>query len=182
MKSLSLALTLLFFSPSFSAFSQEPSRTSVMKNWDVWVGDWILAGMAKDDPSMPEYKVTWKLHEARIFGGAFIQVDQIWQGSGPEGRALEILSYDPVKRLPSTYGFASDGSTWSASATFSGLNCIETGTTITADGKYLKWHVDWTFSKDRMSVSGSQEIEHDGVKWTAFTVKGTKVPDPLTKN
>jgi hypothetical protein len=184
MKSLSLALTILFLSPSFNAFSQspEPSRTSVMKNWDVWVGDWTLVGTAKDGPSTAEYKVTWKLHEARIFGGAFIQVDQIWQGSGPEERALGILSYDPVKKLPSSYGFYSDGSTWIASATFSDLNCIETGTTITSDGKYLKWRVDWTFSKDRMSVSGSQEIEHDGVKWTAFTVKGTKVPDAMTKH
>ena len=56
MKSLRLVLTLLFLSPSFNAFSQspEPSRTSVMKNWDVWLGDWILVGTAKDDPSMPE--------------------------------------------------------------------------------------------------------------------------------
>jgi len=184
MKSLSLALTILFLSFSFNAFPQspEPTRTSVMKNWDVWVGDWTLVGTAKDGPSTAEYKVTWKLHETRIFGGAFIQVDQIWQGSGPEERALEILSYDPVKKLPSLYGFYSDGSTWSASATFGGLHCIETGTTITADGKYLKWRVDWTFSKDRMSVSGSQEIEQDGVKWTAFTVKGTKAQEPMTKH
>jgi hypothetical protein len=159
MKSLSLALTILFLSPSFNAFPQssDPSRTSVMKNWDVWVGDWTLVGTAKDGPSTAEYKV-------------------------PEEHALEILSYDPVKKLPSSYGFYSDGSTWSASATFSGLNCIETGTTITSDGKCLKWRVDWTFSKDRMSVSGSQAIEHDGVKWTAFTVKGTKVQDPMTKH
>src|SRR5436190_8168768 len=104
MKSLRLALTILFLSPLFIAFSQspEPSRVSVMKNWDVWLGDWILVGTAKDDPSMPEYKVTWKLHETRILGGAFIQVDQIWQGPGPEERALEILSYDPVKKLPAS--------------------------------------------------------------------------------
>ncbi len=180
MKSLRLVLTLLFLSPSFNAFSQspEPSRTSVMKNWDVWLGDWILVGTAKDDPSMPEYKVTWRLHETRILGGAFIQVDQIWQGSGPEARALEILSYDPVKKLPSSYGFASDGSTWTASVTFDDLECIEMGTTITSDGKRQKWRVDFTFTRDRKSVSGSQEVEQDGAKWTAFTVKGTKVRDP----
>lgn len=184
MKSLGLALTILFLSPSFNVFSQslEPSRISVMKNWEVWVGDWILVGTAKDGPSTPEYKVTWKLHETRICDGAFIQVDQIWQGSGPEERALEILSYDPAKKLPCSYGFSSDGSTWIASATFSDLKCIETGTTITSDGKHLEWRVDWTFSKDRMSVSGSQEIEHDGAKWTAFTVKGTKVQDSITKH
>jgi hypothetical protein len=91
---------------------------------------------------------------------------------------LEILSYDPVKKLPASYGFAADGSTWSATATFSGLNCVETGTTVTPAGKHLKWRVKFTISKDRRSVSGSQEVEQDGAKWTAFTVKGTKVRDP----
>ncbi len=184
MKSLGLTFTIFFLSSSFNVFSQPPesSRISAMKNWDVWLGDWILVGTAKDDPSTPEYKVTWKLHEARILDGAFIQVDQIWQGPGPEGRALEILSYDPVKKLPSSYGFYSDGSSWTASATFTGLKCIETGTTITPDRKHLSWRVDWTFSKDRMSVSGLQEVEHDGVKWTAFTVKGSKVQDSTTKH
>ena len=114
--------------------------------------------------------------------GAFIQVDQIWQGSGPEERSLEILSYDPVKKLPSSYGFASDGSTWTAFTTFNDLKCVETGKTIASDGGHLKWRVDFIFSNDRMSVSGSQEVERDGVKWTAFTVKGAKVHESLTKH
>jgi len=183
MKSLGLALTILFLS-SFNTLSQspQPSRSSVMKNWDVWVGDWTLVGMAKDSPTMAEYKVTWQLHETQILGGTFIQVDQIWQGSGPEQRALEILSYDPVKRRASLNGFSSDGSTWIGTATFSGLNCIETGTTTTADGKYLAWRADWTFSKDRMHVSVSQEMEQDGVKWTAFTARGSKVQESIAKH
>jgi len=180
MKLLRSVLTLLLFMPPFTAFSQSPgwSRATALKKWDVWLGDWVLVGMAKDSPSQPPYKFTWKLHEARILNGAYIQVDQIWQGSGSEAHALEILSYDPEKKLPSSYGFADDGSSWSATATFSGLNCIETGTTVTADGKHQKWRVVFTFTKDRRSVSGSQEVEQDGAKWTAFTVKGTKVRDP----
>ena len=30
------------------------------------------------------------------------------------------------------------------------------------------------FSSDRMAVSGTQECEENGVRWTAFKVKGTK--------
>lgn len=171
-------MAILFLSSSLNSFSQAPppSRSPGMKDWDVWLGDWTLVGTARDGPSMPEYKVTWKLHERRILGGAFIQVEQVWRGSGPESRALEILSYDPVRNLPSSRGFSSDGSTWTATATFEGLKCTENGTAVAPDGKRSTFRAEFIFASDRQSLSGSQEIETDGVKWTGFKVRGTKTP------
>jgi hypothetical protein len=60
MRFLRFALTLLLFFPSCEAFPKSPesSRAAALKKWDVWLGDWVLVGTAKDSPSQPEYKLT----------------------------------------------------------------------------------------------------------------------------
>lgn len=153
-----------------------PSATPApeLKSWDLWVGDWTLAGTAKDSPTEPEYQVTWRLQGKRILGGCFIQVDSIWKGNGAEQRWLEILSYDPVKRTHACIGYASNGMTWVIAATFKGATFLEDGTTTTPDGKTIKWRNTWVISADRTAVSGIQVSEQDGTRWTSFTVKGTK--------
>ena len=56
-----------------------------------------------------------------------MQVDQIWEGNGQMTHALEMLSYDPSKKIYIDSGFGSDGSTWSLTATFDGATMIEQG-------------------------------------------------------
>jgi hypothetical protein len=51
----------------------------------------------------------------------------------------------------------------------------ETGTSTSADGKVMTWRNTWVVSPDRASLSGREEAEMDGVKFTAFTVKGTRI-------
>jgi hypothetical protein len=157
----------------------EPQVPSVPRIEDVMVGDWTMVGTAKDSPTGPEYKVTWKLHGRRILGGAFVQVDQAWKGNGQESHAMEIIAYDPASRTHSTFAFSDDRSHWVGTATYADDGTlVETGTTTGADGKVTTWRDTYVYSADRMSVTGTEEAEKDGVKWTTFTVKGTKARRP----
>src|SRR5262245_52151971 len=89
--------------------SLNPAPPPELKKWNIWVGDWALSGTAKDTPTGPEYKVDWSLHERWILGGFFVQVDQTWRANGQELHSLEILSYDPIKKVHASSGFSSDG-------------------------------------------------------------------------
>jgi hypothetical protein len=170
---------MIFISVAFAQVqSPTPKLAPELKDWDLWVGDWTMVGTAKDTPTEPEYKVDWKMHGSRILAGYFVQVDHIWKGKGSEQHWLEILSYDPIKKIHAFSGFDNTGATWLATATFKDRTSLENGATTTADGKIIKWRVTWNISADRMTVSGSQESELDGARWTSFTVKGTKAKTP----
>jgi hypothetical protein len=145
-----------------------------LQKWDLWVGDWTLTGTAKDTPTEPEYKLDWRMQGRWILGGHFVDVRGIWRGKGAESVALEIGSYDRGRRIYAISGFADDGTTWVGTVTFSDGISIETGTDTGPDGKTTKWVRTWSVSPDGMSISGKEEREQDGVRWTAFTVKGTK--------
>ena len=45
-------------------------------------------------------------------------------------------------------------------------------------GRVTKWRDTYVYSADWMSVTGSEEVETDGINWTSFTVKGTKSGRP----
>lgn len=184
-----IAFAILLISAAAQGQTSNPTPPPEIKKWDVWTGDWTLSGMAKDAPNGAEYKVDWYLHEHWILGGFFMQVDQTWKGNGPELHSLEILSYDPVRKVHIGSGFASDGSKWSLTAMFNDATLIETGESRGPDGQLTKCQTTWNFSKDRMALSGVQECEQNSVRWRAIDVKGAKsnvptagapVPTPAT--
>ncbi len=154
--------------------SSNPTPAPELKQWGVWVGDWALTGTAKDAAAGPEYKVDWHMHGHWILNGFFAEVDHIWKGNGDEQRWLEILSYDQIKKIHSCFGFGSDGTTWNLTATFDKEKSFENVTVTSPDGEVTTCHMTWVFSADRMTVSGTQECEAKGTRWTAFQVKGTK--------
>lgn len=145
-----------------------------LQKWNLWVGDWTLEGTAKDTGAEPEYKLDWRMQGRWILGGHFVDVRGIWRGKGAESVALEIGSYDRGRRIYAISGFADDGTTWVGTVTFSDGISIETGTDTGPDGKTTKWVRTWSVSPDGMSISGREEREQDGVRWTSFRVKGTK--------
>ncbi len=154
--------------------SSPPTPPPEIKKWDVWIGDWNLSGTARDTPTGPEYKVNWRLHERWILNGFFVQVDQTWQSNGQELHSMEILSYDPVKKVHTVSGFSGDGWTWALTATFNKTTTTEEGVARGPDGAIVPSRTDWQFSSDGKALSGTQQSEQNGIRWTAFTVKGTK--------
>jgi hypothetical protein len=169
-----IATLLLFATASAQAQSSSPTPPPEVKKWGIWIGDWELSGTAKDTPTGHEYKVNWALHERWILGGFFVQVDQTWKGDGPELHSLEILSYDPIKKIHTSSGYSSDGSTWTLTATFDGATVKEQSVSNGPDGQATTCNTTWVFSGDRKSLSGTQECELNGVRWTAIRVSGTK--------
>ena len=174
MKRISGVILLICTAASAQGQSSTPTRPPELDKWNVWAGDWTLSGKAKDEPRGPEYKVVWRLHEHWILGGFFMQVDQTWKGAGPELHSLEILSFDPVRKIHTVSGFSSDGSTWSLTATFESERVVESGASRAPDGELTRCRTTWVFSYDRMALSGTQECEQNGVRWRAIDVKGTK--------
>lgn len=167
-------LSLLIFAALAQAQSFSPNRPSELQKWDEWAGDWSLSGTAKDTPTGPEYKVNWHLHEHWILDGFFMRVDQTWKGNGQELHSLEILSFDPVRKIHTVSGFSSDGSTWSLTASFEGATLVENGESRGPGGEITHCRTTWIFSDDRMALSGAQECERNGARWTAIDVRGRK--------
>lgn len=149
-----------------------------LQKWDLWVGDWTLTGTAKDTPTEPEYKMDLRMQGRWILGGHFVELRGTWKAKGLELTSLEILSYDPARKIHAFSGFTSGAMTWVATATFAPGTCVETGTFTEADGKIGTFRNTWSVSPDGMSISGKEEREEDGVRWTAFTLKGTKTRPP----
>ena len=87
---------------------------------------------------------------------------------------MEILSYDPVKKIHTVSGFSGDGWTWALTATFNKTTTTEEGVATGPDGAIVTSRIDWQFSSDGKALSGTQQSEQNGVRWTAFTVNGTK--------
>ena len=175
LRSIAISMMVLrFVNTSAQGESSSPTPPPELKKWDVWIGDWKLSGTAKDTPTGPEYKVTWYLHEHWILGGFFVQVDQTWKANAHELHSMEILSYDPVKKIHTVSGFSDDGWTWSLTATFDKTTTAEQGVTTGPDGAIVTSRIEWEFSSDGKALSGTHQSEQNGVRWTAFTVKGTK--------
>jgi len=164
-------------------WAQSPTAVPAaeLRKLDLWVGDWTLVGTAKDTATESEYKVDWQMQGRWILGGRFVEVRSTWKGKGKESTWLEILSYDPVRRIHTYSGFASDGTTWVATVKFTEGTFVETETDTGPDGKTATSRNTWNVSPDGMSISGKEEREQDGVRWTAFTVKGTKTKPPSGK-
>jgi hypothetical protein len=173
------AVAGIAFASSPGSGIAEPQVIAAPRNEDLLVGDWTMVGTAKDSPTEPGYQVTWKLHGRRILGGAFVQVDQTWKGKGKESHAMEVVAYDAATRTHSTFAFSDDRSHWVGTAKYGDDGTlVETGTTTDADGTVTRWRDTYVYSADRMSVTGTEEAEKDGVKWITFTVKGTKARGP----
>ena len=154
--------------------SATPRPSPEVKKWDVWAGDWVLSGTSKDSPTGAEYKVDWTIQGHWFLGGFFVEDDQVWKGNGAEVHFKEILYYDPIKKALANAGFGSDGSTWAQTVTFDNETSTEDGIVTTPDGEVLTCRNTWVFSNNRMAVTGVQECEQKGVRWTALRVKGTK--------
>jgi hypothetical protein len=154
------------------AQTSAPSPSPEVRKWDIFEGDWVLSGTAQDAPTGTTYKVDWTLHEHWILGGFFMQVDQVWKRNGQESHALEILSYDPVRKVHTSSGYASDGSAWNLTASFRDNTVIEESVSQNPAGQPTTCHTTFVFSADHTSLSGTQECEENGARWTAFRVKG----------
>jgi hypothetical protein len=181
MKRMVATVCLMALIPAIYANAQtttaKPKLESVFLN--IWVGDWTLTGLSRYLPTAPEHKVNWNIHGHKILGGSFVQLDQKFTDiNGQQEQALEVLSFNPSSRTHLSNGYANDGSTWAATATYSGLTVVGNGKLTTPDGKVIRICDTWVFAPGYMSVSATEESTLDGVRWASWSVKGTKTKTP----
>jgi hypothetical protein len=151
-----------------------PKAAPELKRWEVWSGEWVFKGTARDTPTSPEYQLDWTMRGRWILDGYALEVTSVWKGGGQTLHVLEVLTYDPGKKANVLYGFCSDGSLWVGGGTFEPGTVIETGSGPMLDGKVMSFRNVWTFGPDGMTVSGKADQELDGVKFVGFTVTGTR--------
>jgi hypothetical protein len=181
MKRIVAAFCLMAFIPAIVARAQtqtsKPKQDSV--SLDIWIGDWTLVGTSKYLPTAPEHKLEWHIHGQRILGGSFIQLDQTFNDiNGQQEQGLEILSFNPLSKTHLSHGYSNDGSTWVATSTCKGFTVVGNGTITTLEGKVIKIRDTWVFTPDYRSVSGTEESTLDGLRWTSWSVRGTKAQAP----
>ena len=117
--------------------------------------------------------MNWHLHEHWIVNGFFVQVDQTWKGNGQELNNIEILSYDPVKKIHTVSGFSGDGWSWALTATFDKTTTTEEGVATGPDLAVVTSRIDWQSAateRHYLAHSNPSRTECDG----QLTVKGTK--------
>jgi hypothetical protein len=168
-----VSMMILMFVVAVQGQSSTPKPAPAVKQLDAWVGDWTFSGTTQDSPAGPEEKVEWRPHVHWILGGFFVEFDSIWKANG-EAHFVEILGYDPVKKVYTVSGFGDDGETWAMVATFNNETYLEDLTMTSPDGKVRTCHHTFIFSSDRMAATGTSECEQGGVHWTDFKLKGTK--------
>jgi hypothetical protein len=173
MKSIAVALVALLF--ALASQVQAPKPAPELKAMEPWIGNWTIEAQAKDAPSEPEYKLTWTLQCRWILGGFFLESRHTQKSPRGETTFLEIYGYDPIRKDYISRGFASNGSTFTATGTFKDEVTVITAPFVSAEGKsIMKYRNTFTLSPDRMSLSLKGEQEKDGTWWTSMTGKGVK--------
>lgn len=173
-----LILLALMLPHTASSQSSEPNPRPEVKSWEFWIGDWTLTGTAGDTQAGPEYPVDWRAHGRWILDGAALEFTTTWKGTGPEEKWVEIMSWDPVRRVHTFIGFSSSGVVWSGTADIGTGGFVEDFLITGTDGQISKRHNEWTFGEDRLTVSGKSVCQDGNDHWTAFTVKGSKIMTP----
>lgn len=149
-----------------------------VKGWDFWIGEWTLAGTARDTPTGAEYPVDWSAHGRWILGGAGIELTSTWKGTGPASQWVEILSWDPAGRTHTFTGFSSEGEVWRGTTIIGSDGFVEDYVSTVSDGQTSQCHNEWIFGPDRLTISGNSVCQRGEVRWTSFTVSGRKVRTP----
>ncbi len=171
MRPIAVASVILLF--AVTARAQAPKPAAELKGLEPWIGHWTIDVQAKDSPSEPEYKLTWTLQCRWILGGFFLESRHTQKSPRGETSFLEIYGLDPIKKDYMSRGFASDGSTLTATGTVKDEVTVITALFVSAEGKPgMKVRNTFTFSPDRMSFSLKGEQEKDGTWWTSVTGKG----------
>ena len=176
MKRIAIAVNVVFliFAVAIHAQTAAPKPGPEHKKLEVWAGNWIFQGEAKDSPSGPSYKMDWGWKARWLPGGFFLEIHGTLKDQNGDAHWLEILGYDPVKKIYFGYVFDYSGTLGIYTSTFDNRSCFESGTSFSPDGKAVKFRHAWNFAPDFMSVTGKEEIEQDGKWWTSFEVKGVK--------
>lgn len=155
----------LMFSLALHAQTAAPKPGPEHKKLNVWVGDWTYQTQIQATPLGPAGKYLGEMTAQPILGGFFMEFrGRRKDTAGSYKNWFEVQSYDPLQKMFTWAGFASDGSTNSGTYTFDGITMYYAGTVLLGEKQY-KIRGSIVFSADFMSCVEKRELSVDGRNW-----------------
>lgn len=168
------ALAVLLLVAAAQTHAQGSAPGPERQKLEAWVGDWILEGIGKDDPTSPEHRVVGSMQARWVLDGSFVQINHLWKSDGKESRFIEILGYDSTRRAYTSHMFRANGTVEVAEVSFKDRTYVIGGTTIGDDGTEVRWTCTWMLSVDGAPTSGKCEGEQAGTRWTSWVGTGLR--------
>jgi hypothetical protein len=165
-----MACTVLVLAQTTQAPKPGPEHQKLA----AFVGNWTFEGEMKPGPMGPGGKVTGTDRVQWLPGGFFLE--RRFDGKGPAGemKGVEIMGYDPAKKVYTYTYFDSMGATGSGTMTVSGDTWNATGTT-NVGGKSMHERCALTFAAVGTSLNIKCDGSTDGKSWAStFEGKATK--------
>jgi hypothetical protein len=140
----------------------------------AFVGNWTFEGEMKPGPMGPGGKMTGTDRIQWLPGNFFLE--RRFEGSGPMGQmsGVEILAYDPAKKVYTYNFFDSMGMMGSGTMSVSGSTWTVSGTG-NMGGKIIHDRCSLAFGAGSTTLTIECEMSPDGKKWSpSFEGKATK--------
>jgi hypothetical protein len=172
------AIVIAVFSMSAGVLVQQkpemPKPGPEHQRLGTFVGNWTFEGEMKPGPMGPGGKMTGT-DRVQWVGGNFF-VERRFEGKGPMGTisGVEILGYDPAKKVYTYHVFDSFGTMGSGTMTLSGSTWTAAGTSSTG-GKVMHDRCKLAFGAGSTTLTFTCDMSSDGKTWTpSFEGKATK--------
>jgi hypothetical protein len=172
------AIVAVVFSMSAGTlFAQKPEMPKPgpeHQKLEAFVGTWTFEGEMKPGPMGPGGKMTGTDRIQWLPGNFF--VERRFEGKGPMGQmsGVEIMGYNPTKKVHTYNFFDSMGMAGSGTLTLSGSTWTATGT-ANMDGKVIHDRCNLALGAGSTTLTIKCEMSMDGKAWTpSFEGKATK--------
>jgi len=165
-----LAMSMMCAVLVLAQTTQAPKPGPEHQKLAAFLGNWTFEGEIKPGPMGAGGKITGTDRVQWLPGGFF--VERRADGKGPMGemKALEIMGYDPAKKVYTYTYFDNMGAAGSGTMTPSSDTWNFTGTT-SVGGKSMQERCALTFGAAGASLNVKCESSTDGKSWTP-TVEG----------
>jgi hypothetical protein len=151
-----------------------PKSTAEHQRLAAFVGNWTIEGEMKAGPTEARGRITATDRSAWVPGNFFVQ--RLYEGKSPmgEGRGLEILGYDAVRKVYTYNTFDSVGTVGSGTMTVKGNTWTTLGT-LTSGTNVMRDRCTLDFGSGATTLRIDCEVSTDGTSWMpAFHGKATK--------
>jgi hypothetical protein len=151
-----------------------PKPTAEHQRLSVFVGNWTIEGEMKAGPTEGQGRITATDRSAWVPGNFFVQ--RFYEGKSPmgEGRGLEILGYDAVRKVYTYNTFDSIGTVGSGTMTVKDTTWTTLGTLTNGTG-VMRNRCTLDFGSGATTLRIECEVSTDGTSWMpAFQGKATR--------
>ena len=157
-----------------TGIAQEIPLTPEMKEWESVIGKWTMDMETRATPS-GAWRTGSQIWDYRS-EGYFVEIRGTSNVGGRDTSWIEVVGYDPVKRMCISSYFTSNGGRGSVTSMgWSGTTLSVNYNRYTADREVRVRRNTFEYSPDFKSVTLTGETFTDGKWWISAKGEGTKV-------